>query len=46
MEQLVLYLVSKGFATCYLGDAKSKPDLDPVSADDWLWHLERRRPRQ
>lgn len=28
MEQLVLYLVSKGFATCYLGDAKSKPDLD------------------
>ena len=28
MEQLVLYLVSKCFATCYLGDAKSKPDLD------------------
>ena len=28
MEQMVLYLVSKGFATCYLGDAKQKPDLD------------------
>ena len=28
MEQLVLYLVSKGFATCYLGDAKQKTELD------------------
>ncbi len=28
MEQIVLYLVSKGFATCYLGDAKQKADLD------------------
>lgn len=28
MEQLVLYLVSKGFGTCYLGEAKLKPELD------------------
>lgn len=28
MEQMVLYLVSKGFATCYLGDAQQKTDLD------------------